>query len=355
MSAASAQRTAQYWSNEGAWEIGRGIYWLELPAVQRRLNQKVSGQQDLGWVRYTLEHHFTGRLPLSRCLSLGCGEGGLERQLASLGACTACDAYDVAPGSIDKARQLAAARGYQHIRYTVADINYLELPAQVYDAVWVSGAMHHFERLEQVCAQIQRGLKPQGLLVLNEYVGPSRFQFPTRQREVLQAALTLLPRRYRRLAIQRMEETLARLPTRRGLRWTAERLWDKLRDGDLLAMLRRRGEMQRATKSSEGGFVDTLPLPTARDVAAVDPSEAVRSAEILDVVSRFFTIVERKDLGGALLQFLLDGIAINFDDNDPQAGRLLDLLFQIEDTLLDGGDLQSDFVYLVAKPKCEGV
>jgi hypothetical protein len=215
--------------------------------------------------------------------------------------------------------------------------------------------MHHFEQLEHVCAQIQRSLKSQGLLVLNEYVGPSRFQFPARQREVLQAALTLLPRRYRRLAAQRVQAALARVLTRRDLGWAAERLWDKLQDGDLLATLRRRWKMWQAARSDEGVFLTTLSLPTARDVAAADPSEAVRSGEILDVVSRFFTVVERRDLGGTLLQFLLDGIAVNFNDNDPQAVHLLDLLFQIEDTLLTVGDLQSDFVYLVAKLQREGV
>ena len=347
------KRTAQYWSEQQAWQVGRGLHWTELPAVLRRLNVKVSGDPNTDWVTYTLSTHLADQLPLERCLSLGCGKGSLERYVASLGAFMACDAYDVAPGSIDKARQLAAAQGYQHIHYEVADINHLELPAQAYDVVWVSGAMHHFERLEYVCAQIQQSLKSQGFLVLNEYVGPSRFQFSDRQREVLQAALTLLPHHYRRLAHQRVKEALTHSPMRRGLRWTVERLWDKLRDGDLLATLHRRWEMQRASRSDEGAFVTKLSLPTARDVIAADPSEAVRSAEILNVVSRFFTFIECKDLGGTLLQFLLDGIAVNFDDNDPQALHLLELLFRIEDTLLDIGDLQSDFVYLMAKPKCE--
>lgn len=349
----SLKRTAQYWNQQQAWQVGRGLHWTEVSAVLRRLNVKVSGDPKTDWITYTLNTHLAGRLPLERCLSLGCGRGWLERQLAGMGAFEACDAYDVAPDSIDEARQLAAAQGYQHIHYAVADINHLELPAQAYDMVWVSGAIHHFERLEHVCAQIQQGLKPQGLLVLNEYVGPSRFQFPVRQREVLQAALTLLPRRYRRLAPQCVKEALTRSPMRRGLRWTVERLWDKLRDGHLLATLHRRWEMQRASRSDEGAFVTKLYLPTTRDVIAADPSEAVRSAEILDMVSRFFTFIECKDLGGTLLQFLLDGIAVNFDDNDPQAVHLLELLFQIEDTLLNIGDLQSDFVYLVAKPKCE--
>lgn len=349
MNITTVQRTAGHWSAEEVWQIGRGLYWLELPAVLRRLNIKISGDQDTDWVAHTLNTHLAGRLPLARCLSLGCGRGGLERQLAGLGAFMVCDAYDVAPGAIDEAQQLATDQGYHHIHYAVADINHLELPVQTYDVVWISGAMHHFERLEHVCAQIQRALKPEGLLVLNEYVGPSRFQFSERQKEAMRAAFSLLPQHYRRLAARRIEETMARSPMRKGLAWTTRRVMDKLREGSLLTTLQRRWRVWQAVRFGKSDFASELDLPTVSDVIAADPSEAVRSDEILDVVSRHFRIIERKDFGGTLLQFLLDGISVNFDDNDPQAKLLLDLLFQIEDTLLAVGDLQSDFVYLVAQ------
>lgn len=37
--------------------------------MQRRWNEKVSGDPVQGWVQYTLERHFAGRLPLSRRLT----------------------------------------------------------------------------------------------------------------------------------------------------------------------------------------------------------------------------------------------------------------------------------------------
>lgn len=148
------QRTADRWGAEGAWQVGRGIYWLELPAVQRRLNRKVSGRPDVDWIQYTLERHFAGRLPLERCLSLGCGEGELERRLASLGVFLACDASDIADVSIRQAQAAALAAGYNHVHYAVHDLNRLALPTAQYDAVWASGAVHHFERLEHVFEQV---------------------------------------------------------------------------------------------------------------------------------------------------------------------------------------------------------
>ena len=52
---------------------------------------------------------------------------------------------------------------------------------------------------------------------------------------------------------------------------------------------------------------------------------------------------------------LLDDIAHNFlDENgqekDDQARRLLDLCFQVEDALMEMGDVQSDMALLVCKP-----
>jgi hypothetical protein len=90
-------------------------------------------------------------------------------------------------------------------------------------------------------------------------------------------------------------------------------------------------------------------LPTAQSVAAIDPSEAIRAAEIVPVLRHYFEIVEYKPMDGSILQFLLADIAGNFADEEGR--KLLDMLFIIEDTLMAVGDLGSDFAYIVAAPK----
>lgn len=342
------QRTASHWETEGSWEAGRGLYWLEMPAVQHRLNQKVSGQADVNWVRYTLQHHLTGRLPLPRFLSLGCGEGGLERQLASHGAFLACDAFDIAAAAVARARDLAHQAGYDHIHYEVQDANQVQLPTGHYDAVWASGAVHHFKHLEHVFEQVAMALKPDGLFVLNEYVGPNRFQFPPRQRQVIQACHSLLPANYRRLSAAAIEQG-STLRNKGNWRWWLKRAVDKARDGSLPGTVWRR--LRRAWDVHSGSCpLKVAPnLPTIRSVQAIDPSEAVRSADIVPLLHQYFDIIELKPLGGSILQFLLADIAGNFQD---EAGeQLLNMLFAIEDTLIETGELQSDFAYIVAAPR----
>ena len=159
--------------------------------------------------------------------------------------------------------------------------------------------------LEEVCAGVAAALKPDGYVFLSEYVGADRFDFPERQKAAIRAAFDLIPERYR-------------CSFDRGVR----------------------GPVLRAPL-----------IPDPRAVAAADPSEAVRSSAILEVVERRFEVVARHDAGGTILQFLLQAISGNFRTDDPGSLVVLDMLFRIEDALIAAGDLGSDFTLVVARPR----
>jgi len=261
-----------------------------------------------------------------------------------------CDAYDIAEGSIRAATKLAEAEGFDNIIYHVADVNKVTLPSESYDAVWIASAMHHFEALEHICQQIRKALKSKGLLVLNEYVGPNRFQFPSRQKEVANLCLHLLPARYRVTVQEAVSLELERTPFKKGARWFISRLIDKAKDGDLAGAIQRRLLAYKAKLSGQSPEKKFVTFPSPRDVIAADPSEAVRSDEIVEVLQRDFEIVEEKEWGGNVLQFLLAGIAGNFSNEDPCSQALLRMLISIEETLLQCGEFESDLAYIVARP-----
>ena len=139
-------KTASHWDSD-PWNTGEIAFWSQLPSVQRRLSLKESDRPDGNWVDHTLQTHFAGRLPLARCLSLGCGRGRVEQQWAERGAFLACDAYDISPASIAEATQEATEAGYSNIHFAVADIDHIELPVRHYDAIWAVASAHHFARL----------------------------------------------------------------------------------------------------------------------------------------------------------------------------------------------------------------
>ncbi|MES1240758.1 MAG: methyltransferase domain-containing protein [Acidobacteriota bacterium] len=296
----------EFWSRklEGP-DFSPERFWGHVPEVERRFLRRVSlDGLSASWAEACVRECLAGRTPVERMLSVGCGTGELERTLARLNAFRECDAWDIAPGGIEAARRLAREEGFGHIRYEVRDVTSADLPPERYDAVWFESSLHHIEPLERVCEQVARTLKPDGFLFLNEYVGPSAFAFSDRQKELIRAAFALIPARFRRSFEPGGPERLA-----------------------------------------------SAPIPTPAEVRAEDPTESVRSADILAVVPDYFDVVFRRETGGTLLQFLLHGIAGNFHDGDPESLRILRMLFEIEDALLETGEVRSDFMVLAARPR----
>ena len=301
---ATAAETGEYWSRKlQGTAFTPECHWRAVPEVDRqRIRRETGGSGYSHWAEYCVREFLAGRTPVDRMLSVGCGTGRLERILARLGAFKECDGWDVAAGAIETARQLARDEGFGHIHYDVRDITAVEMEPDRYDAVWFENALHHIEPLEKVCEALARAIKPDGYLFLNEYIGPCRFDFPPRQRELIRAAFAMIPARFR---------------------------------------LHREAGTTLAAAS----------IPTAAEVEADDPTESVRSADIPGVVESWFDVVAFHESGGSLLQFLLNGIAGNFRDDDPESLRVVDMLLRLEDDLLDIGELESDFAVIVARPR----
>ncbi len=324
--------------------------WQQLEAVQRRINAKISGDPQCDWIAHLKATALAGRAPVAECLSLCCYEGAVERALAAQDIFQHCVAYDVSEGALRRARELAEQAGYGHIEYVQQDINAMVLPDQHYDLVVARAALHHVSALEHVTGQIHRGLKPDGILVVNDYVGPTRFEYSDRHIQICNAALKLLPARFRRSVSWQRIGRVGPGAKRTSMAWL-KLAWLKLRNGTLFEAILRR--LQHASLRRQGGdcIKETVPKIVGSEMAVDDPTEAVRSAEILPILQERFEIVERRPYGGTLLRPLLDDLAGNFETDDPVAVELLEMLFEIEDALLDAGELDSDFVYLVARPR----
>ena len=345
-------KAAEKWNQHTETRFGKdlGISWWEAGTeIQRHINRKTSGRPDVGWIQYTLDTHHADLKPSqTRFVSLGCGTGGLERAIAKLVRFKEFDAYDVSEKSVEKARELASAEGLRGINYLVSDVNQIRLQQSSYDAVWVNAAMHHFDNLEHICGEIALGMKPNGVLVMQEYIGPNRFQFPERQKDIANHCINLLPERYRTLVPEALERQ-SKLPAV-GQRAFLRKVLNRARNGDLLGAVRHRLHMRRGIRSGQLPKKTCVDFPTEQGVILSDPSEAVRSEDILPVVRQFFEITEKRDWGGNLVQFLLADIAGNFVSGGEEGSALLQMLLNIEDTLISCGELRSDFAYIVARP-----
>ena len=146
--------------------------------------------------------------------------------------------------------------------------------------------------------------EPGGYFLLDEYVGPSKFQWTDEQLSVVNEQLEALPAVFK----------------------------------------------QFVTGSGTKGGVGR---PTLAEMNAADPSEAVCSADIVKLLPDYFDVLEINGYGGSLLHILLEGITGNFVEDNPRSMSYLQSFFDLEDRLIASGRLQHDFANIIARKKVD--
>jgi SAM-dependent methyltransferase len=290
------------------WDDGQSTAHLELlvwtasPIVKRYLHALVSGNPDCDWLTWVEAVHLPERA--DRALVLGCGAGWLERALAGRGRFRSIVACDFAAESVARARAAAKAQGLSSIDYVVLDLENESLPPGPFDAVIANDVIHHITGLERLYSRIEGVLAPSGKLIFNEYVGPNRFQYDDGRMEIVNRYLCLLPNRLRWDPISRQV------------------LWKRQR-------------------------VDP------RQLAFDDPTEAVRSEEVLPLARRFFRAEKEYAYGGGLLNPLLFGIVANFRPGKRWDDMLMARLCSAEQRLTEAGEIEADFRIFVGARRSE--
>src|SRR3954451_5860102 len=125
-----------------------GHYWLAHPMVRDRVNRLASGRPDQDVYGHLMELLAVRgwRLPINHALSLGCGFGGLERDLVGRGLVTKMQGLDLAEGAIVEARRLAAEAGLgDRIQYQVSDLEAADFSPGSADIVFAHSSVHHVE------------------------------------------------------------------------------------------------------------------------------------------------------------------------------------------------------------------
>ncbi|NBP35848.1 MAG: class I SAM-dependent methyltransferase [Betaproteobacteria bacterium] len=238
-------------------------------------------------------------------LSLCCGNGDFERQLVRSRVLETVDGVDLASARVRAAQeQLANEVAIQErCRFCVADVNRLSLRPRTYDLVIAKSALHHVESLERLFEEIYWGLKTEGCIVAMDFFGPSRFQWSDLQLEL------------------------------------AHRLWTECVPFEI---------RQRA--KADG--LAYLERPSLDAMMRLDPSEAVRSSEILAVGLELFTLEQEIPLGGTLMNLMLWGDRVNYFDPgaEPHNECLQQAFLQERQWILEGL-IESDFRLIVLKPK----
>jgi SAM-dependent methyltransferase len=279
------------------------ISWTGIPQVHLNHNYLITGSRETYWVDWMREQFFPGG-DAGDALSLGCGAGHLDRILKQRGfRFRSFTGIDISETAIERARVLAEEAALAPtIRYAAEDLNGIALPPRGFDFIYFFQSLHHIEALEHVLGQCRQALRPGGFLLVNEFVGPSRFQWTARQLELANQVTALLPE-------------------------------------DL------RGDLQ------SGGIKTKIERPTVQHMVAHDPSEAVRSGEIEGLVRAYFDISGQWNWGGTLNHLVFQNIAANFVQEHAHHRSIIELLIHHENLLIREGILPSDFKVFAARLK----
>ncbi|MDH6123746.1 class I SAM-dependent methyltransferase [Kitasatospora sp. GP82] len=273
--------------------------WWAIPAVVRRWNTFASGDPETGFPQHVADKWLAGRTGL-RALSLGCGTGGNEVIWARLGVFEHITGVDISPDRIAYATGQAEQLGLADVlSFRAADVRELLRAGETYDIVLGLQSLHHFDRLDRTMDQIAGLLNPGGLLVVDEFVGPTKFQWTSGQLRAVDTLLAELPPERRRLADGRLK--------RRAVR------------------------------------------PSLLSMRLDDPSEAVDAGRLLPALRNRYRVLEERPYGGTVLHVAFSGIAQNFRDGSDAERALIERCFAAEDAVLP--ELGHDFVFMVCEPK----
>ena len=320
--------TAKHWSGLDCGESDRNFYCFH--PIRTRSCRLIFNEADAvrrDWCEYwTVEKFLKERIPFDNALSICCGFGEIERSLARLNVAKRITGIDIAPGAVEQATKRAENENIINLEYKVANINTEELVDGNYDLIWANGALHHVEDLEKVVLKLYRGLKPGGYLVANEYVGPRYQQIGTRQQEIINAVKHLLPAEFRNDATVNGSDSLKR----RMIRFL-NKLWTRG-----LCVPSGYGRLWR-------------PFPVWYHLLR-DPSECVHSDRIIPTLQKVFDDVNIRYFAGSILFYALDeNFYRNFDATNAVHQRLLVLLFDIEDALIEAGQLKPDHAHIICR------
>jgi SAM-dependent methyltransferase len=276
--------------------------WFELPFIHREyLSPLIAGNSTDGAFDYVVKKYLRGQ-PRGRALDLGCGPGGIELAGFAHGIFDSAVAFEISSTAIADAKRLATEQGCaDYCDFRCEDFLRVDLPNGTFDSVFMFMVMHHILALEELMERVKRWKKPGAYFFVNEYVGPNRFQWTDAVLEHGNRILNTLPERLRVHGVT--------------------------------------GEVQKI-----------FWRPSLRGMIDGDPSEAIRSADILPLLGAYFEVVETRKYGGTILQPLLADLVHNFHPEEAtEDAEILRQLFAEEQRLISEGTIPANFVLTVVK------
>ena len=298
------------WNTDQPYDIS-GM-WLTAEACQRSINQSISSNELIGATQYIV-NKFLGVSVQSNLSTLvvGSNEGNMTVGLRQFGYTGSITETDVAEKAMKRAANRYKSLGLNRITQVRADLNRDSIPGP-FDVIIAEGVLHHIENIDFCLDNLFNSLRPGGLLLAVEYIGPVRFQLSELNLQWINAALDAMPRQLRPFE----SDARANFPP-------------------------------SAEDASRVYYV----VGSEEVIRKLDPSEACIGEVLDDLLCRKFRVLERKGFGGTLLSYMTGHFDFTRSNSDPYANDWLKCLINIEQTIIRTGIMKDHFCfYALQKP-----
>lgn len=264
------------------------LRWWESKAIINHINKNVCGSDASGFsqgVYELIKRDCAHAIPFKRAISVACGVGVKEMTMLAQGIVQQFELFEYSSQRIQKGLQRAKALGLES-RLTYSSDDALEVIRDegVYDLVYWNNALHHMMDVDEAVAWSLRVLKPGGVFVMDDFVGPTRMQWSDEELGICKDIMASLSDHY-------------------------------LRDPFNPALIRPRMVERQAPEL----------------MVRADPSECADSSRILQAVARHFPQARVIPTGGLVYAVVLNDILHNFNEDDPADMAELQRLLALDD------------------------
>lgn len=275
-------------------------HWWIIPQVRARWNFLITGNAETDYETYFVNKYLAGKKDL-RMLSIGCGSGSHEFRFATFENFVQIKGIDITSGLIRDASHRAGKMELWHkLVFEIADVYQYDFSKSKYDVILFHSSLHHFKKIDRLLERVKTGLADDGILLVNEYTGANRFQYPEHQMRAINAAIRTIPVSHRKIF-------------------------------------------------NTSIIKNQFHKPGTMRMIVSDPSEAIESSRIPELLHVQFKTLEEKPYGGNLVMPVLKDISHHFlaDAASPvgkTAETVLQKLFSLEDEFLKAGN-KSDYLF----------
>jgi len=268
LSAEDRAQAAQHWSQSAVAPRAR---WWQHEQIRKHINKTICGEPLPGPADGDARFLADRLTSLPRAISIGCGEGVKEMTLMRAGVVDQFDLFEITPARVERGRALAEAAGLADRITWHLDVVDFAHPDGEWDLVYWNSALHHMMDVDEALAWTRSVGRH---VYLNDFVGPTRMQWPADVLDIASRVRATLPERL----LQRPDGT--RYPT-------------------------------------------VVRAPNPEGLRRADPTECADSGRIIDALKRHFPGIEIRPTGGTIYHLALNDILTNFQDDDHDLLALL--------------------------------